>query len=175
MAKRLLLLLIVGVLILGITGCEDKISQEEKNNSNIDKSQISNENDDVFSWNEITVDGVDEQLLINNMDINMLETIAFELQTLVEEETAEEKEDPQIVITEGWYRIFKKERYKKIIDIGQPAMKPLYFIIYKSPNSGAYEYVCAKALYDLSEFNYDWINSKDFLEKFNKQILDSSK
>ena len=105
----------------------------------------------------------------------MLKTIAFELQTLVEEETTEEKENPQIVITEGWYRIFKKERYKKIIDIGQPAMKPLYFIIYKSTNSGAYEYVCAKALYDLSGFNFNWINSKDFLEKFNKQILDNKK
>lgn len=175
MSKRLLLFLVVGVLILGITGCEDNISQEEKNNSNINKSPTLNENDDVFSWNEITVHGVDEQLLINNIDINMLETIAFELQNLVAEEMAEEKEDPQIVITEGWYRIFKKARYKKIIDIGQPAMKPLYFIIYKSDNSGAYEYVCAKALYDLSGFDYDWINSKDFLEKFNKQILDSNK
>ncbi len=174
MKKRLLLFLIVCALILNITGCKDSISQEE-DNRNINKSQTVKENKVGFSWDEITADGVDEQLLINNIDINMLKTIAFELQTLVEEETTEEKENPQIVITEGWYRIFKKERYKKIIDIGQPAMKPLYFIIYKSTNSGAYEYVCAKALYDLSGFNFNWINSKDFLEKFNKQILDNKK
>lgn len=174
MKKRLLPFLIVCTLALNITGCKDSISQEE-NNKNINKSQTVKENDVEFSWNEITADGVDEQLLINNIDINMLKTIAFELQTLVEEETAEEKENPQIVITEGWHRIFKKERYKKIIDIGQSAMKPLYFIIYKSTNSGAYEYVCARALYELSGFDFNWINSKDFLEKFNKQILDNKK
>lgn len=174
MKKRLLPFLIVCTLTLNITGCKDSISQEE-DNRNINKSQTVKENDAEFSWNEITADGVDEQLLINNIDINMLKTIAFELQTLVEEETAEEKENPQIVITEGWYRIFKKKRYKKIIDIGQSAMKPLYFIIYKSTNSGAYEYVCARALYELSGFDFNWINSKDFLEKFNKQILDNKK
>lgn len=173
MKKRLLLFLIVDILILGITGCKDNISRIEKSNRNINSNETSSNNDSILTWNEITVDGVNEQLLFDNIDTNMLKTIASELQTLVEEEMADEEENPQIVITEGWYRIFKKERYKKIINIGQSAMKPLYFIIYKSPNSGAYEYVCAKALYDLSGFDYDWINSKDFLEKFNKQILNS--
>lgn len=84
MKKRLLPFLIVCTLALNITGCKDSISQEE-NNKNINKSQTVKENDVEFSWNEITADGVDEQLLINNIDINMLKTIAFELQTLVEE------------------------------------------------------------------------------------------
>jgi len=38
-----------------------------------------------------------------------------------------------------------------------------------------YEYICARALYDLSGFDFDWINSEEFLEKFNKEILEIRK
>ena len=61
MKKRLLLFLIVCALILNITGCKDSISQEE-DNRNINKSQTVKENKVGFSWDEITADGVDEQL-----------------------------------------------------------------------------------------------------------------
>ena len=31
-------------------------------------------------------------------------------------------------------------------------MKPLYWIIYKSPEAGLYEYICARALAELSGY-----------------------
>lgn len=50
-------------------------------------------------------------------------------------------------------------------------MKPLYLILYKSPNAGMYEYICAQALYELSGYEFEWENSKEFLEKFNEKVL----
>lgn len=128
-----------------------------------------------ITWDEITSNGVNEQMLVENIDTEILKEIAAELQTLVEEETEEERRNPEIVITEGWGRVFSSERYKKVISIGEPAMKPLYLIIYKSANAGAYEYICAKALYDISGYDFEWVNSKDFLEKFNEQVISEIK
>lgn len=133
-------------------------------------SYLSNESGKI-EWNEISKDGVDEKLFLENLDTEILENIATEFQTLVEEETKEEQANPEIVIEEGWTRVFKSERYKKVLDIGSSAMKPLYWIVYKSPNAGMYEYICATALYELSEYDFEWANSKEFLEKFNEKIL----
>jgi hypothetical protein len=104
----------------------------------------------VIEWDEITEDGVDEQLLFKNMDTDTLEYVAAELQTLVEEEAEAEKENPDIILTEGWVRVFESEHYANVLSIGNQAMKPLYWIIYKSSNSGQYEYICAYALYEIS-------------------------
>ena len=63
-----------------------------------------------------------------------------------------------------------------MLEIGNPAMKPLYWIIYKSPNAGMYEYICAMALYELSGYDFlnedgslSWTNSKEFVERFNEK------
>lgn len=129
-------------------------------------------------WDEITANGVDENLFLENLNMDDLKYIATELQTLVQEESEAERTNPEIVLAEGWVRVFNSERYKNVINMGSSAMKPLYWIIYKSENAGMYEYICATALSELSEFdstNEDgtltWSNSKDFLEKFNKKIL----
>lgn len=128
-------------------------------------------NEDI--WKEITADGINEELLIKNIDTEVLTQIATELQTLVKEEGEDEREHPEIVITEGWTRVFKNERYKKVLKMGNSAMKPLYLILYKSPNAGMYEYICAEALYELSGFDFYWTNSREFLEEFNKKIIES--
>lgn len=128
-----------------------------------------------LSWDEITADGVDEELLFDNIDVETLNTIGKELQTLVEEENEAERANPEIVITEGWTRVFKSERYKRVLALGQAAMKPLYLIVYKSENAGAYEYICARALYELAGCDFNWVNSKDFLEKFNEKIIREKK
>lgn len=112
---------------------------------------------------------------MQNIDTETLETIAAELQALCDEVIEEEQQNPEIMFTEGFTRVFEKERYKKVIGMGDIAMKPLYLIIYKSENSGMYEYICARALYDLSGFDFDWINSEEFLEKFNNVILEIRK
>lgn len=84
-----------------------------------------------------------------SIDTETLETITEELQALCDEVIEEEQQNPEIMFTEGFPRVFEKERYKKVIGMGDIAMKPLYLIIYKSENSGMYEYICARALYDL--------------------------
>lgn len=138
------------------------------NNSSILNNK---ENKKNVKWNEITEDGVDEELLLKNADTELLTQIATELQTLVEEELEDEREHPEIVITDGFPRVFKSKRYKKVLNMGTSAMKPLYLILYKSPNAGMYEYICAQALYELSGYEFEWENSKEFLEKFNEKVL----
>lgn len=125
------------------------------------------------TWNEITKDGIDEKMLLENVDIEILTQIATELQSAINEEIEDERKNPEIIITEGWTRIFDKEQYKKVLNIGKDAMKPLYLILYKSPNAGEYEYLCAKILYELSGFDFYWTNSTEFLEEFNKKIIES--
>ena len=131
-----------------------------------------------MEWDEISESGVNEDLLLENMDINLLQEIARNLQGAIEEETNEERENPEIVITEGWTRVFNKEGYKNVINIGKPAMKPLYYILYKSPNNGLYEYLCATALQEISGIGYqkgnsiyDWNNAKEYLEIFTEEII----
>ena len=139
--------------------------------SNDDKKEIKDNEQNEITWEEITEDGVNEELLLQNIDIDILNQIGSELQTLVKEAYEEEKANPEILITEGWARVLNYERFQKVLDIGTPAMKPLYLIIYKSPNRGEYEYLCAYALYKISGYDFDWATTDEFMEKFNKQVL----
>ena len=119
----------------------------------------------------ITANGVNEELLIKNVDKDILAEVSTELQILVDEAYEEERENPEILITEGWARVFNYERFKKVIDIGKPAMKPLYLIIYKSPNRGEYEYLCAYALYKISGYDFEWATTDEFMMKFNEYVV----
>ena len=135
----------------------------EENNPTITTQKI--------TWDEITENGVDEELLLQNIDIDVLNEVGSELQTLVNEAYEEERAHPEIIFTEGWARILEYDRFKKVVDIGEPAMKPLYLIIYKSPNRGVYEYLCAYALYQISGYDFFWSTTDEFMEKFNAHIL----
>ena len=157
----------------------DKAESEEVINfvKTINITENSN-NKENMEWNEISESGVNEDLLLENMDINLLQEIARNLQGAIKEETNEERENPEIVITEGWTRVFNKEGYKNVINIGKPAMKPLYYILYKSHNNGLYEYLCATALQEISgigyqkgDSTYDWNNAKEYLEIFTEEII----
>ena len=134
----------------------------EENNSN---------KQNEIKWEEITEDGINEELLLQNIDVDILNQIGSELQTLVNEAYAEERANPEIIVTEGWARILAYDRFKRVVDIGVPAMKPLYLIIYKSSNRGVYEYLCAYALYQISGYDFFWSTTDEFMEKFNEQIL----
>ena len=128
-----------------------------------------------ITWKEITENGVNEELLIQNIDIDVLNEIGSELQTelqtLVNEAYEEERANPEIIFTEGWARILEYDRFKKVVDIGDSAMKPLYLIIYKSQNRGIYEYLCAYALYKISGYDFFWSTTDEFMEKFNEEVL----
>ena len=147
----------------------------------IEKNELlveQNKSKEIMEWNEISESGVNEDLLLENIDINLLQEIARNLQGAIEEEVNEERDNPELVLTEGWTRIFNKEGYKNVINIGKPAMKPLYYILYKSPNNSLYEYLCATALQEISgigyqkgDSTYDWNNAKEYLEIFTKEII----
>ena len=156
--------------ILGIKVYDNVIADISNTN---EKNKVEYNKVNEVTWEEITPDGVNEELLIKNVDEELLTQIATELQTLVKEEKEEERENPEIVITEGWTRVFKSERYKKVLNMRESAMKPLYLILYKSPNAGMYEYICANALYELSGYDFEWSNSKEFMENFNKKIIEN--
>ena len=153
---------------------------EENENKHIEAQEETEP--DSMSWFEITENGVNEELFLQNLDTEILEAVATGLQALVEEEIEAERANPELVLTEGWVRVFSSERYKNVLDMGEPAMKPLYWIIYKSPNAGMYEYICATALYKLSGYDFTnedgsltWNNSKELLEKFDEKILSDRK
>lgn len=141
--------------------------------------EVENTTKESSSWDAITENGVDESLLWSQIDQKALEEVAKILQEVIEEEVQEEKENPQIVIEEGWTRIFQKEGYRKVVEMGEKVQKPLYWIIYKSENAGLYEYLCSRALYEIMGFNMQkengeltWTNSKEFLEQLNQIIIE---
>lgn len=134
------------------------------------------------TWDEITENGVDEDALWKNVDQDILEYVATEIQTLVAEEEKAERENQELVLMEGWVRVFESERYHNVVNMGEKAMKPLYWIIYKSPNAGMYKYICASAFYEISGYDFTkengeltWSTSKEFIEVFNEQILSERK
>ena len=167
----IILVVIMGIIIVTLSNKENKIEEIDTTNDVVEETS-------EIKWNEITEDGIDEELLLENIDINILEKIASNFQSMLEEEQKEEQENPEILITEGWIRIFEKEKYKEVISIGKPAMKPLYYILYKSQNNGLYEYLCASALQEISQVTFyneadgtaGWSNAKEYLELFTKEI-----
>lgn len=188
--KKIISMIGIFVFIITLTSCNHKdvgdisvntTQQVEKTKDQHIESQETIETD-FLSWLEITEDGVNEELFWENLDKEVLEAVATELQALVEEEVEAEQANPEILITEGWTRVFDSQQYNKVLNMGESAMKPLYWIIYKSPNAGMYEYICATALYELSGCDFTnedgsltWTNSKEFLDRFNEKILSDRK
>lgn len=158
-----------------ITGCGKVVENIKKEDT---KDNII-ENNKVITWEEITDEGINEVELFNNLDLQLLEKIASLFQNLDKEIAEKEIVSPEYVLRGNWVQdIIKSEQYKEVISIGKKAMKPLYWIIYKSDNQGRYEYICALALEELSGFNFDedgdevkWASSKEFLKEFNKKVI----
>lgn len=136
----------------------------------------------VIEWFGISEEGVDEGIFLENMDIGILKEIATEFQTLVEEVQKKEMEDPEFVFRGEWYNfVIESDRYIKVVELGEDAMKPLYWIIYQSGNQGLYEYICCMALEKLSGYDFtdgdskSWATSKEFFDVFTKMILNDTK
>lgn len=183
MKKTIFGIVLISILLLVLTGCSNNSKQiiNENNNNNIINKQdeiIKNVDKSKIEWNEITQNGVDEELLLKNIDIDVLTSVAANLQSAMDEELKEERANPEILITEGWTRILNKEQYKQVISIGKPAMKPLYWILYKSETNGEYEYICAMALQEISGITFDeengtqgWSTAKEYLDLFTKKVI----
>ena len=97
------------------------------------------------------------------------------MQSLSAEIAQKEKEDINFYLSAGWYKYtLDSQQFNEVINMGNDAIKPLYLIIYKSPNQGSYEYICAMTLSKLVNFDDvtdSWSSSKEFLEKFNQKVI----
>ena len=174
---KLIMIVFLILVILSILAINYSFKIKEEDKTDLPKAE-NNIKENSVKWDEVTNEGVNEEEFLKNMDIEALQIIAGELQTLVNEEIKKERDNPESVIKGEWIQVFESEHYKKVINMGPKAMKPLYWIIYKSENSGLYEYICSKALSEISGYNFHnedgtktWASSKEFLEKFNEKIL----
>ena len=144
------------------------------NNSDINDNNVVNSEENI-EWDEITEKGVNEKLLLQNVNTKDLEKISTLLQSLSAEIAQKEKEDINFYLSAGWYKYtLDSQQFNEVINMGKDAIKPLYLIIYKSPNQGSYEYICAMALSKLVNFNDvidSWSTSKEFLEMFNQKVI----
>lgn len=196
--KQYFILCLCAVILLSTTGCnnrgtEERLTAEQQENTagTIDTAESSQtaqestagtaEDNQTVTWEEITKDGVDEQELLNNINTDVLEEIAALFQALDQEIMEKESVSPEYVLRGGWAKdVIESEQYNTVISMGNEAMKPLYWIIYKSDNQGRYEYICALALDELSGFDFDedgdgikWASSKELLEEFNQRVIDA--
>ena len=126
-----------------------------------------------IEWVEISPQGVDEEALIRNVDRTALEKIAALLQELTGEIETKQREDPAFAMSAGWFSYtLESDQYKTVVGMGDRAAKPLYLILYKSPNQGLFEYICAMALDEITGYDHpDWKTSKEFLTVLNRAIL----
>ena len=153
--------------------------KEEKLEPNEDKTEP---NEDIV-WDEVTENGVDEELLLKNIDEKTLTFIAQQFQDICEKIGEKEKKDKFYWLKGEWYHdVMDSKQYHNVILLGNKAMKPLFLIIYKSPIAGLYEWICSKALTEISGFDFSnenngagWGNSKEFLEMFIDRVLEQKK
>ena len=166
---------------------EDKTEpNEDTTEPSEDKTEPNEEkvdrNEDVV-WDEVTENGVDEELLIKNIDEKTLTFIAQQFQDICKKIGEKEKKDKFYWLKGEWYHdVMDSKQYHNVILLGNKAMKPLFLIIYKSPIAGLYEWICSKALTEISGFDFSnenngagWGNSKEFLEMFIDRVLEQKK
>ena len=174
----ILLIIIIGkVVVIKLIANEVRKKENFKlnvNNSDINDNNVVNSEENI-EWDEITAKGVNEELLFQNVNTKDLEKISTLLQSLSAEIAQKEKEDINFYLSAGWYKYtLDSQQFNEVINMGKDAIKPLYLIIYKSPNQGSYEYICAMALSKLVNFNDvidSWSTSKEFLEMFNQKVI----
>lgn len=197
--KKFMSLLTIFAIILILSACGENKAQteitimksadmsteivKESQNNIKDNETVDNEEHDIASdsneyeldWSDISNGELNEESFVQKLDADTLKEVASELQALVDEEIAEEKENPDIILTEGFARVFRKEQYLRVIDMGESAEMPLYYILYKSEYDGMYEYICANALSELTGFEFmnesgdyrEWSTGKEYLKLFN--------
>ena len=174
----ILLIIIIGIVVV-FKLIANEVTKKENFKLNVNNSDINDNNvvnsEENIEWDEITENGVNEELLLQNVNTKDLEKISTLLQSLSAEIAQKEKEDINFYLSAGWYKYtLDSQQFNEVINMGKDAIKPLYLIIYKSPNQGSYEYICAMALSKLVNFNDvidSWSTSKEFLEMFNQKVI----
>jgi len=122
---------------------------------------------------------IDEAQFVRNLDTSALQMIAEEIQSLLAEIEEKERADPQYIFEGRWNQDFRaSEQYHAVLGLGLAAIKPAYYIIYKSEYAGLYEYILASAIDELSGYEYavtqdrTWATSRQFLQMYNDKVND---
>lgn len=188
--KKLFMCVICTCIALGSMGCSAEITPDTKTPDIPQESLIPQVSSEplpsqsagaALTWDEISDQGVNEQALLEDIDVDALKKVASLLQDLDAQIAEKEAASMDYVLRGQWLTdVMDSEQYNEVISMGDRAMKPLYLIIYKSENQGRYEYICALALEQLSDFEFEtdesgakWATSKEFLEEFNRKILEN--
>lgn len=161
------------------TSSNNKDETKTENHNSISFEKNSEEQEEVV-WIEVNKNGVNEDLLIKNIDEETLTYIAQQLQDVCKEIDEKGQKDKNYWLTGQWYDdVMNSKQYNNVVSLGKKAMKPLFLIIYKSEKAGMYEWVCSKALTEISGFDFSgendgagWRNSKEFLELFIAKIIE---
>ncbi len=161
------------------TSSNNKGETKTENHNSISFEKNSEEQEEVV-WIEVNKNGVNEDLLIKNIDEETLTYIAQQLQDVCKEIDEKGQKDKNYWLTGQWYDdVMNSKQYNNVVSLGKKAMKPLFLIIYKSEKAGMYEWVCSKALTEISGFDFSgendgagWRNSKEFLEMFIAKIIE---
>lgn len=129
------------------------------------------------SWHEITGEEIEEDIFLENLDVDMLETIAQQFQSLVSDIEAHQFEDPESVLRAEWINDYKNSiQYNYVVDLGIKAVKPMYYILYKCEQAGLYEYIICSAINDITQYhfsnsdNYRWSDAYEFRQLYNEKV-----
>jgi hypothetical protein len=130
-------------------------------------------------WHEITGETLPEEVFADNLDINTLEFVAAQIQTLTDNIAKEQREDPESVLRGDWVNFNSSTEYRAVLEVGLPAVKPLYFILYKSQKAGLYEYIICCAINDITGYDFlneeglAWTNAYEFRDAYNRKVEES--
>lgn len=162
-------------------GTEDVSSQiestENNNTSTADVPSLPKQEKDRII---ITIDEMDEENFIEHLDTDILTTVAEKLQEEVDEIVRKEAADPGAAFRSEWVLDFRiSEQYHYVINQGVKAVKPMYYILYKSNQAGLYEYLISAAIYEIIGYDfsndkgYQWADAFEFREQYNACVKES--
>jgi hypothetical protein len=91
------------------------------------------------------------------------------------------KSNDQMAMSSNPYDYIKNSQdYEDIVGTGVKAVKPLYDMLYKSPDAGLYEYILALAIEDITaqeyvyNVDYGWKNSLEFRMCYEMKVNNST-
>jgi hypothetical protein len=179
---------LISPLIISACNTSSSLQRTEDVSSQIESTENNNTSTDIdYSLPEqekdriiITVEEMDEETFIEQLDTDILTTVAEKLQEVTDEIGRKQAADPESVLRGDWVTDYSNsEQYHYVINQGVKAVKPMYYILYKSNQAGLYEYIISSAIYDIIGYDfsndkgYQWATAFEFREKYNACVKES--
>jgi hypothetical protein len=128
----------------------------------------------------ITIEEMDEETFREDLDTDILTTVAEKLQEVTDEIVRKQAADPESVLRGDWVTDYSNsEQYHYVINQGVKAVKPMYYILYKSNQAGLYEFIISSAIYDIIGYDFSndkgylWATAFEFREQYNACVKES--